>query len=326
MSAPATAAELVEDVLSAMADASDSGSADALAKLRGKTTKEGKASPLDGASSTGKAKVTGLEAGARTFPRPNGELYHVRKLDVHDDVMVVREARRDNLNVLAYGPPGTGKTALIEAAFNDGFYGLQGNGDTITDDFVGSYVQTSGTTFEWMDGPLVKSMEEGVPFYIDEIALIDPKVLPVVYGVMDGRGELVITQNPLRGTIKAAPGFYVIAACNPNAPGARMSEALLSRFPLQFEVKTDYKLALRLGVPQKVVTAAQNMDVKRNEGGLGWCPQLRELLDYVRVERKYGPKMALRNMISTAPEMDRKIVSDVLSKAFGEQVTELRIS
>lgn len=322
-----TAAEMVTSVLNAMDEAADTGAEDALDKLRSKTNKDGKASPLDAASSSGSAKTEAITGTAKTYIRPNGDAYHVRKLAGHDDVLVMRNARDAGLPILTYGPPGTGKTALFEAAFADtGYYTVMGHGDVITDDFVGGYVPISATDYEWKDGPLLRAMEEGKPLYIDEMPLIDPKVLPIVYGVMDGRGEVVVTSNPTRGVVKPKEGFYVAASCNPNAPGARMSEALLSRFPLQFEVTTDYGLAKRLGVPAKVVTAAQNMATRLESGGLGWAPQLRELLDYARIEKQFGADLALRNMVSTAPEMDRKVVADLLTKGIGSPISELKLS
>lgn len=318
---------MVNSVLSAMDEAADTGSPDALDRLRKKTNKDGKSSPLDAASSGGKLSTSVLEAPDKKYSRPNGEDYYVRKIGGHDDVMVVRGAHGQDLSILMYGPPGTGKTALFEASFMPtGFYYVGGTGDTETADFLGSYVPISATEFEWKDGPLLLAMEEGKPLVIDEIALIDTKVMAVVYAAMDGRREVTVTVNPVRGVVKAKKGFVVYGACNPNAPGARMSEALLSRFPLQFEVTTDYALAKKLGVPAKVVTAAQNMATRVEKGELSWAPQLRELLDYVKVEKLLGADIALRNMVSIAPEMDRKVVADIITKTFGAPVTELQLT
>lgn len=270
----------------------------------------------------------GMSLGSETIKRPNGSLYHVRKLGLHDDVSVLREARDKKLPVMAYGCPGTGKTALIEAAYcldGKSVHTVQGTGDTETADFIGSYTQTGGGTFEWNDGPLLKAMDEGSVLYIDEIALIDPKVMAVVYSVMDGRGELQVTQNPSRGTVTAQEGFYIAAACNPNAPGARLSEAILSRFVLQFEVTTDYALAKKLGVPQKMVNAAQNMMRKLEDGSVGFAWQLRELLAAKDIQSSFGEDFALRNMISVTPEIDRPVAQEVLSKTYGKNITELTV-
>lgn len=273
--------------------------------------------------------VEGLAVGAKTVLRPNGTEYHVRRFGDHDDVAALRSARENNLPIMAYGPPGTGKTALIEAAYAvDGkqVYTVQGTGDTETADFVGSFTQLPGGSFEWNDGPMLRAMEEGAVLYIDEIALIDPKVMAVVYSVMDGRGEYAVTQNPERGVVKAAEGFYIASACNPNAPGARLSEAIVSRFLLQFEVTTDYALAKKLGVPAKLVTAAQNLQRKYDSGEVGWAPQLRECLAFRDVAKVLGEDVALRNVIAGAPEIDRSVVQDVLQRTYGKPIEGLAIA
>lgn len=321
---------LVRDVIDAM-KAGGAGDADALDELRKHSAKGGAAKDEPEATPEVQHRIE-----EKTVARPNGEKYYVRKIGDHHDVAFLRHARKIGVNPLLTGSPGTGKTALLEAAYaEDGeIFTVQGSGDTEVSDFVGAYVARTvknedGTytiTYEWVDGPLIKAMEKGKVLYIDEIALIDPKVMSIVYSVMDGRGELQVTQNPDRGTIHAKDGFFVVAACNPNAPGARMSEALLSRFDLQFEVTTDYALAKKLGCEQKMITAAQNMQTKVEKGGeLGWAPQLRELIAFIRIHKEFGLNVALRNMVQTAPEIDRSQVSDIISRAFGEQIKNLKI-
>lgn len=278
---------------------------------------------------TPKAKVipvTNEDAfvGDDTYTRPNGEKYHARKWGEHDDVMVLRKARELNQFILLYGSPGCGKTALVEAAFED-VISVLGTGDTELSDFIGSYIQTPSGGFIWEDGPLVKAAEQGRPFFIDEVGLIDPKVMAGVYGLMDGRGELIITANPERGTVKAKEGFYVIAATNPNAPGVRLSEALLSRFIVQAEMSTDFLLAKKLGAPKEVVTVAQNLTRRQQSGECGWAPQMRELLAFRDIAKTFGTKFAIANLIATSPEMDRPVVADVLTRTYGEECRPAKI-
>lgn len=262
--------------------------------------------------------------GDTSYPRPNGDLYYTRPWGEHTDVAVLRKARDLGSYALFYGAPGCGKTALVEAAFGEDLYTVLGSGDTEVSDLVGSYVDT-GSGFRWEDGPLLKAAMEGKPLLIDEVGLIDPKVMSIVYGLMDGRKEYTVTANPERGTVKAQDGFYVIGATNPNAPGVRLSEALLSRFTIQTELTTDWALAKKLGVPAMIVTAAQNLAKKVITGEAMWAPQFRELLAFRDLEKSFGTSFAVANLMACAPEMDRPLVAEVLQRVLGEAVLPSKI-
>lgn len=277
-----------------------------------------------------KVAMTETEAltGANKYDRPNGEAYFTRAWGEHNDVQVLRQARSTSMYALLYGAPGCGKTALVEAAFCDepgGLYTVLGSGDTEVSDLVGGYVQTPSGGFLWEDGPLLKAAEAGGVLLIDEIGLIDPKVLSIVYGLMDGRREYTVTANPERGTVKAADGFYVVAATNPNAPGVRLSEALLSRFTIHAEMTTDWALARKLGCPVPVVTAAQNLSKKQQSSEVSWAPQMRELLAFRDLAKTFGSKFAIANLLAAAPEIDRPVVADVLTRVFGEECKPAKI-
>lgn len=263
--------------------------------------------------------------GADKYKRPNGDDYYSRLWGEHNDVEVLRKARENNQYILLYGAPGCGKTALVEAAFGSDLETIIGTGDTEVADFVGGYVQTPSGGFLWEDGPLVRAAEQGKPFLIDEVGLIDPKVLSLAYGLMDGRMELTVTANPERGTVKAKEGFYVIAATNPNAPGVRLSEALLSRFQIHAEMTTDWSLAKKLGAPAQIVTAAQNLAKKQASGEVSWAPQMRELLAFRDLSKTFGTKFAIANLLAASPELDRPVVADVFTRVFGEECRPAKI-
>jgi hypothetical protein len=279
----------------------------------------------DGNAGERAAVVVESLAGEDFYLRPNGEKYFPRKWGQHIDVEVVRKARDGGDYILLYGAPGCGKTALVEGAFGEDLYTILGTGDTEVADLVGGYIQNLSGGFEWVDGPLVKAAEEGKTLLIDEIGLIDPKVLSIVYGLMDGRRELAITANPERGIVKAKDGFYVIAATNPNAPGVNLSEALLSRFAVHAEMTTDWSLVRKLGVPTPAITCAQNLAKKQQSDEVSWAPQFREMLAFKRLAETFGDQFAIANIIAQAPFEDRAIVADVFSRVYGEDIKPARI-
>ncbi len=255
----------------------------------------------------------------KKYFRPSGEEYIPRRIKVGQerftDVAFVEKAYAKKMATLFYGPPGTGKTALIEAAL-PGVITVQGTIETESADFVGSWVQQPDGTYGWVNGPLLVAAMEGKPLLIDEVALIDPRSLAVVYGAMDGRGEIVVTANPDIGTVKVQPGFLVFGATNPDVPGAIMSEALLSRFSIQVEMMTDWSLAKKLGIPDKIVQVARNLDNKSKTGEVVSGPQLRELLAFRDIAEAFGESVAISNFISQTRTEDQDAAKAAVNNVF----------
>ncbi|WP_433754703.1 AAA family ATPase [Nocardia sp. CA-135398] len=255
--------------------------------------------------------------------RPNGQMYHPRKLAGSTDVDVLRTMRAGEVPVLLYGPPGTGKTSLIEAAFGD-LLTVQGDGDTTVADFVGEYTQAPDGTFVFVHGPLVRAMREGRVLFVDDATLIAPTVLSCVYPAMDGRREIVIKANGGE-VVKAEPGFYICAGHNPGVHGAILSDALASRFAFQVQVSSDYDLATSLGVNPLAVRVARNLATRQTKGEIGWAPQLRELLAFQKIATATSELTAAANLIGTAPEEDRTIVAEVVKTVFGASLEPLSL-
>ncbi|TFE35576.1 AAA family ATPase [Frankia sp. B2] len=255
--------------------------------------------------------------------RPSGQVYRPRTLAGLPDVEILRRLREANVPVLLYGPPGTGKTSLVEAAHGD-LITIAGDGDTTVGDLVGEYTQSPGGGYTFVYGPLVEAMLQGRCLFIDDATLISPAVLAVVYPAMDGRGEIIVKAHKGE-TIKAAPGFYVIAGHNPGVHGAILTEALSSRFSVQIEVSSDYKIAESLGVSPKAIQVSRNLATKRAAGEIGWAPQLRELLAYQKIAGAVDDAFAIANLVGAAPSEDRDVVAAVAAQVYGQTISPLSL-
>ena len=255
--------------------------------------------------------------------RPSGQVYQPRTLADMPDVEALRKLRAAGVPALLYGPPGTGKTSLVEAAFPD-LITVAGDGDTTVGDFLGEYTQRPDGTYEFIHGPLIRAMLEGRVLFIDDATLISPAVLAVCYPAMDGRREVIVKAHKGE-TIKAEPGFYVVAGHNPGVHGAILTEALSSRFAVQVQVSTDYDLARSLGIDSRAITAARNLATRQANGEIGWAPQLRELLAFAKITTILGLDAALANLAGVAPAEDRDVVAATLARTFGKTVTPLAL-
>jgi nitric oxide reductase NorQ protein len=269
------------------------------------------------------ASRTSRSSRRQPVPRPNGELYHPRRLAGATDIDVLRRLRDKRIPVLLYGPPGTGKTAMVEAAFPD-LLTVAGTGDTVVEDFLGNYIPRPEGGYEFVYGPLVVAMREGRPLLIDDATLIPPKVLAVLYPAMDGR-RVIHIPGYRNERVDAVDGFYTIAGHNPGVHGAILTEALASRFDVHIEVTTDWDLALHLGVPKAAVEAAIALNADLVAGKLSWAPQLRELLGFSRVRKTLGLPAAVANLAGRAPEADRPDVIAALAQHFGTTVAALAV-
>jgi hypothetical protein len=74
-----------------------------------------------------------------------------------------------------------------------------------------------------------------------------------------------------------------------------------------------------------MVTASQNLAKKQVSNEVSWSPQMRELIAFRDVAKTFGNTFAISNLLASAPEIDRPVVADVLTRAYGEEVKPAKI-
>jgi len=141
-----------------------------------------------------------------------------------------------NKHILFEGTVGVGKTVIAMALanhFNRKFHRVDGDEryteHKLTGWFDPALVIAKGYSLEtFIPGPLTQAMKEGSFLFINELNRMPEGTQNVLLPAMDER-QIII---PKIGTIKANPGFLIIATQNPEefVGTSRLSEALEDRF------------------------------------------------------------------------------------------------
>ncbi len=143
------------------------------------------------------------------------------------------------------GPTGCGKSQAIVAlcsAVGMPLFQFTGSSRTEVTDFLGRW-NLKGTQTVWMDGPLTTAVRNGGVFLLDEADTLDPSILVMLNGVLDGR-ILSISENG--ETVRINPHFMFVATANSCGDGTSaskyngtlaMNTAFVNRFSM---VEADY--------------------------------------------------------------------------------------
>jgi cobaltochelatase CobS len=151
-----------------------------------------------------------------------------------------RKAGAHRVGLALAGPKGSGKTSAVEqycARLNIPLLAVTANHRSELRDWIATKELVDGDTID-IEGPLLQSMREGIPFLVNEVNLVDPGELTGLNDIVE-RGTLVLDSGE---TVTAERGFVVIVTMNPpdtgNYAGAQsMNAAFLDRF---FYALVDY--------------------------------------------------------------------------------------
>lgn len=141
-------------------------------------------------------------------------------------------------NTLLEGPVGVGKTFLalaVLAANKRKVYRIDGDSRYTEQKMTGWFdppmaLKKGYSEKTFIPGPLVQAMKAGAVLFINELNRLPEGVQNVLLPAIDERR----VEIPRLGTIKAKPGFQVVATQNPKefVATSHLSEAILDRFEL----------------------------------------------------------------------------------------------
>ena len=158
-------------------------------------------------------------------------------------------------DLLLEGPPGTSKSTLLRAvarASGAPFLMVEGSADLTPARLVG-YHNPAGVLAhgyrreDFVLGPLPQAMRDGGLLYIEEFNRVPDDTLNVLLGPLAERSLSV----PRYGTVRAAPGFRLIAAMNPfdNVGTLHVSQSVfdrLCRLPIGYQNEAEERAVVRL--------------------------------------------------------------------------------
>lgn len=261
--------------------------------------------------------------------RPNGHTYYPRSIMGFEDLALMESWWENREFPILLGPPGTGKTSVVEALFEGvrtdagprrrkcGAYYQVFSRDTREADLLGTWVKVRGE-YVWKNGGLLQSIMDDVGYLADEILLADPRVLSIIYPLLDGRGKITVPANPDLGEVSLGDNWFFVGAGNPDVPGANFSEALRDRFDNHLTIGTDFGLCARMGISEDILVVAEALEKSRVAGDLSWSPQMRSLISFHRAEHRYGTRYAISNLYSKFPEDDREEALRLISSFYSD--------
>ncbi len=132
-----------------------------------------------------------------------------------DEEAVFDRTYEARLPLLLKGPTGCGKSRFVEKMARKvgrPLITVACHDDTSATDLLGRYLVQGGDTV-WQDGPVTRAVREGAILYLDEIAEARDDVVVVLHPLTDHRREVYLDRR--NETIRAAPGFALIASFNP---------------------------------------------------------------------------------------------------------------
>jgi MoxR-like ATPase len=250
-----------------------------------------------------------------------------------EDTQLLLAALGAGRDLLLEGPPGTSKSTILRAVADlsgSTLHFIEGNADLTPSTLVGHHspsrvLQEGYSPENFTHGPLPLAMAEGGILYIEEFNRVPEDTLNALLTAMAER-ELTI---PRAGSVRAAPGFRIVAAMNPfdNAGTAQLGSAItdrLCRVVLDYQPEVEERdiVARRTNSSDAwlIRLAVRTARLTRRHPDLRMGASLRAAIDFVLVAEQLA---ILRDVtLSRAPgdEQARRTLVGAAQTAFSVKI------
>jgi len=254
----------------------------------------------------------------------------------------------DGENIYIGGPTGCGKTAtVLELAcyLNQPVIRIQLKRDFKVSNFVGRATleidQDGNQITGFQEGPLPKAFSNGYWLLCDEIDQAHPDVLMELQAILEGKNDLVITEDFGR-TIKRHKDFRIIATANTFGAGDNtglyagakvQNEATLDRFgvtlkkdyptkEVEIKILSSYAPSIKKDVLKKMVEVAHKVRESAQKEECFCTFSTRRLIAWAKKSERYGDvrrasKVSVLNKLSTE---DSNFIDALIQRYFGGEV------
>lgn len=251
----------------------------------------------------------------RPIDLPDGRTYQSRSIFGVRDVEVLRTARNAHLAVSLSGPPGSGKSTAAMAAFGRDCEIVHCFEGMTREDLVGMLAPTPGAPgeYEFVDGPLIRAMERGIPAVIDDIGWMPPGVQALLLPITDDHRRIEVIDRSPNEMVTATTGFSVIITENPGV-GWGVIEPLRDRIAIPVTVPARFEIAVDAGAPLGLVEVAKALERKKTGDSTQWVPSVRQLVSSGAAADIFGLDFAASALLSKCPADQHASVVDELAR------------
>ncbi|NDH64810.1 MAG: hypothetical protein EBY26_00180 [Microbacteriaceae bacterium] len=221
------------------------------------------------------------------------------------------KAMRLGLNIELVGDCGSGKSTVgVMFAAARQYRLVQINGDASLDraPIIGSMVLSNGN-MEWVDGFLTEAVRHGGVLILDEVNLIDKKIMSALHGLLADR-VLTIISGGYKEVVVAHPDLLIIATANPDYAGTqRHNEATKDRW-VTLEWDYDPKVEAKL-IPSKALRECiTKLRDRRKAAAIDTPIGTRLAKRFVEMVNEFGWDMALEVFLNRFSIDERPVVRD----------------